>query len=425
MGNVETIHSRNGKLQVGMTRESLKQKVVSMGLTESDKAAKKLAEAFNMADGLGENGIKDGIISDSEIMAYDKEIKKKNVKTAVLIGVGVVTAVVAGIAIARGIKMKNANKMLNFDDALKADAAKGFADVVPDNYKGKGVSYLVNAEASATPSWKLKMGKTIGETLELNKGVGLELVQEAGTGKYVYGVKNPWTGWENLPNWKNEYGSLSFQELKKLYPDINGDMYFRPAGPGMIKAYSAQVAEDGAVAIGKAYNGVADIAFQANATAGKKGAKHLVDITHVLDDGSAIKFDDLADGWNHVRKGQFNPANPSKPLPLTQTAIGFSGSRTVSTLEGPIVTDFAMTDGGGFPYNKFKDFWKQLVRHKVEVNPNDPNSVKMFEYFRKWESLSTKAEELKTAGNSVDLASIESKMATYQDAIKKLIIQTT
>lgn len=417
--NLDALQSRNGKLIVGMTQADVAQKA-----TESERAAKKLAKAFEMADGLGDGGIKDGVISEAEIAAYDKEIRKKNIKTGIMIAGGVLLAIGTALAITKGIKAHKAATMLDFDKALKANAKDAFADVVPDNYKGKGVSYLVDAEASATQAYKLKMGKTVGETLELNKEVGLELVQDA-TGRHKYGVKSPWAGWENLPGWKNEYGSLSFQELKKMYPEITADMYYCPPGPGMIKAYGAQVAENGSIAIQKEYNDVANIAFQTNASKGAKGAKNLVNITHVLDDGSQIKFDKLDDGWHAVKKGQYNPADPENPLPLIQTVVGFNSTRTISTLEGPIQTDIAMTDAGGFPYNKFKDFWKQLTRHKVKVNPDDPNSVKMFEQVKIWEELAAKVESLKASGNLTDVPALEAKMDECQNIVKQIIKNAT
>ena len=425
---VDAITSRNGKLVAGMTREDMQTKITQMGMSESDRAAKKLMKAFELADG-SVDGIKDGVISEKEIEAYDKEMRKKSWRNGLLIAGGLVVAGIAAYLVAKGIKADKLKNMTpeqlfeyNRTKALGQKAETAFAEVHPENFKGEGVSYLVDAEKSATPAFKLKIGKTVGETLDMNKEVGLELVQDA-NGKFIYGVKNPWTGWENLPNWTNELGTKPFEELKKLYPDLDASKYFCPAGPGMIKAYGATIAADGSVAIQKAYNGVQDIAFQVNSTIGKGGAKDLVNITHVMEDGSAIKFDELKDGWNMVRKGQFNPANPSCPLPIQQTAVGWTEARNIKTLEGVINSDVTMTDGGGFPYNKFKDFWKQLTRGKVTLNPNDSNSVKMFEQVTKFNNLNKDLEVLKAAGQST--TEVEKAMQACQDSVKEIIINAT
>lgn len=102
---VTTITSRNGRLEVGMTRESLQQKIAAQGMSESDRAAKKLMKAFEMADGLGYDGVRDGVISEAEIEAYDKEMKKKAWKTGLAIAGGIVVTAVTAWAIRKGIKL--------------------------------------------------------------------------------------------------------------------------------------------------------------------------------------------------------------------------------------------------------------------------------------------------------------------------------
>lgn len=405
-------YSRNGKLYVGMTRENIQTEITQMGLSESDRAAKKLMKAFDMADGLGNDGIKDGVISEKELEAYDKKIRNRKIITGVAIGVGV--AVLGAIAYKQISKTDwFFNKQRNW--MLGRDAEKAFNKVKPDNFKGKGISYLVDAEASATPAFKLKMGKTVGETLELNKEVGLELVRGK-RGKLVYAVKNPWTGWENLPGWKNEYGTLPFEQLRKIYPGLDASKYFCVGGPGMIKAYGATM-ENGVAVIQKASNGVPDIAFQVNATAGKHGAKDLVNITHVMKDGSAIKFDELKKGWTMVRKGQFNPADPSNPLPVMQTVVGFNEAKDISTLEGGIHSKFTMIDAGGYPYGTLKKFLEQLKGSKIKVNPNDPNSVKLFELAKEYNKYSSDL--------TLDLSLKTSLMQYIEKQVKEIIIGAT
>lgn len=104
---VDAITSRNGRLVAGMTRESMQQRIAEQGMSESDRAAKKLMKAFEMADG-SVDGIKDGKISAEEIAAYDKEMKKQNWRTGLLIAGGVVVAGIATYLAVKGIK---ANKL--------------------------------------------------------------------------------------------------------------------------------------------------------------------------------------------------------------------------------------------------------------------------------------------------------------------------
>lgn len=78
---VSQITSRNGRLTAGMTREDLQAKINQMGISESDRAAKKLTEAFESADG-SVDGLKDGVISEEEIKAYDKKQTWKKVAIA-------------------------------------------------------------------------------------------------------------------------------------------------------------------------------------------------------------------------------------------------------------------------------------------------------------------------------------------------------
>lgn len=423
----DVMTSRNGRLTAGMTRENMQ----AICESESQRAAKKLMKAFEMADG-SVDGIKDGVISEDEIKAYDKEVRKKNWRTGLAIAGGVIVAGIAAYLTVRGIqanKIKNMSPDELFDyqrnKALSKRARSAFSKVTPENFKGEGISYLVDAEASATPAYKLKMGKTVGETLALNKEAGLELVQTA-EGKFVYGVKDPWRGWENLAGWKNEYGTLPFEELKKIYPELTADMYFRPAGEGVIKAYGAAI-ENGKAVIQKAYNGVPDVAFQVNTSVGKNGAKNLVNITHVYENGAAVNFSEMPDGWNMLRKGQYNPANPSQPLPVVQTVVGFKGAKDVSTLEGVIHTDVTMTDGGGFPYNKFKDFWKQATRGKVKVKPDDAQCKKLFEQAEIWKSAEADIQGLKKAGKGTEeiFARLEGVKAQCEATAKELIVSAT
>lgn len=83
MTDIEAMASCDGRLYAGMTRADLQKKITSMGLKESDKAAIKLAKAFEIADGLGKNGIKDNTISEEEIVAYDKKSLKKTALLAI------------------------------------------------------------------------------------------------------------------------------------------------------------------------------------------------------------------------------------------------------------------------------------------------------------------------------------------------------
>ena len=99
----DVMMSRNGKLYVGMTRDDMQKKCEG----ESERASRKLMKAFEMADG-AVDGMKDGVIAAEEIAAYDKEVRKKNWRTGLMIAGGVVVTVITAFAVAKGIK---ANQM--------------------------------------------------------------------------------------------------------------------------------------------------------------------------------------------------------------------------------------------------------------------------------------------------------------------------
>ena len=416
------ITSHNGRLTLGSIENNIETLLNNKSFRNErakQRAAKKLAKAFEMADGL--DGTKeDGIISETELAAYDKEMKAKRIKRGIIITASVT---VAAIAIALVTKNIQANKLKNLTDPevfaknqeimLGKKANKAFAKINPDHFKNKGISYLVNPDTSANPAFKLRMGKTVGETLELNKEIGLELVTDI-KGNIVYGIKNPGAGWENLQNWKPELADKTFAELFKIYPkELSGKMYFCPAGQGMIKAYGAEM-RDGAVIIKRASTGVKDMAFQLNENArGIKRVRGLAEITHVYEDGSAINFNEMKEGWTMVKKGRFNPADPSHPLPVRQTVLDWIDEKVLKTLEGPVRTDITMTDGGGYPYNQFKDFWKQVTKGKVSFDPHDPASKEVFRQGAIWQSAETTIKYIKKTGNGSD------KILILLDGIKK------
>ena len=97
------IYSRNGKLYTGMQKQDIQALVQVRDKKNADKAAAKLAKAFEIADG-SVDGIKDGVISEEEIKTYDKEMRKKNIRTGLLITGGVLVAGVAAYLISRGVK---------------------------------------------------------------------------------------------------------------------------------------------------------------------------------------------------------------------------------------------------------------------------------------------------------------------------------
>ena len=92
MTTSSVVYSKNGRIYSGMNEEGLSRRIYY----ESDKTAEKIKQAFNYADGLGESGIKDGIISEEELAAYDKEMKKKKIKNGLIIaGTVALTALTA------------------------------------------------------------------------------------------------------------------------------------------------------------------------------------------------------------------------------------------------------------------------------------------------------------------------------------------
>lgn len=116
--NAQVVMSRNGMLVEGMKKEDIEKMVSNTkefrNEREKQKYADKLAKAFEMADGLGENGIKDGVISNEEIKAYDKAMRKKKIRNGLLIAGGVLVAAAATYLAVKGIK---ANNMTQVADA--------------------------------------------------------------------------------------------------------------------------------------------------------------------------------------------------------------------------------------------------------------------------------------------------------------------
>jgi len=110
---VDAITSRNGRIMTGSLEENravLLQDENFRSERAKARAARKLEKAFAMADGLGENGVKDGEITEAEIEAYNKEMKKKSWRTGLLIAAGIAVAGIAAYAITKGIKAKHAEK---------------------------------------------------------------------------------------------------------------------------------------------------------------------------------------------------------------------------------------------------------------------------------------------------------------------------
>lgn len=105
------VQSKNGKLYSGMTIDVIPEMVKNTkNVKDADKAAADLTKAFNMADG-SVDGVKDGVISEKEIEAYDKAMRRKNWRTGLMIAGGVVAAGIATYLTIKGIKTRQLEKL--------------------------------------------------------------------------------------------------------------------------------------------------------------------------------------------------------------------------------------------------------------------------------------------------------------------------
>ena len=112
------VYSKNGRIYSGMNKEDLRRRPIG----ESDKTIKKIEKAFDFADGLGESGIKDGIISEEELAAYDKEMKKKKIKNGLIIAGTVAFTALRAYLFHKGLnsaKFKNPGHELIFQQGDK------------------------------------------------------------------------------------------------------------------------------------------------------------------------------------------------------------------------------------------------------------------------------------------------------------------
>lgn len=134
------ITMKNKKLTVGMTRESMYTTFDKMGLNETDKAAKKLMEAFEKADGIVD-GVKDNVISEKEIEVYDKEMRKKNWRTGLLVAAGVVVAGVATYLITKSIKSNRIKQLaamqMNMQNIMNVDTAEEIGKIAQEEIGAK------------------------------------------------------------------------------------------------------------------------------------------------------------------------------------------------------------------------------------------------------------------------------------------------
>jgi len=106
-----TVTSCNGRLVSGMKREDMQNYITSKGMSESDRAAKKLMKAFDFADGLVD-GVKDNEISSEEIEAYDKKIKNKNILTGLAIAGGALAVGTAAFILVKKANTGRYEKLL-------------------------------------------------------------------------------------------------------------------------------------------------------------------------------------------------------------------------------------------------------------------------------------------------------------------------
>lgn len=197
------IYSQDGKLYAGMQQENIRAQVDSAEFKSEkkrEKAYNKQIKIFNYADGLVD-GKKDGVISEDEILAYDKNEKtKKTWKT-----IGFVAASI-GLAVASYFifkKVKGCKSLINnnvptalntktgkaeqiiIDDITSIPTDGRHIDISAYNSLGNEIG-LVRLKADPTNEFKRFMGETGQDCLLIDywatspeyKGVGKEMLKK-------------------------------------------------------------------------------------------------------------------------------------------------------------------------------------------------------------------------------------------------------
>lgn len=201
--------------------------------------------------------------------------------------------------------------------------------------KKDGITFKPNVNPNDPPAeaYKITWGKTVEETIELNKknNVPLELVKDE-NGEYFLGVKH---------SWDNDYYRVDRNSIIVKYGE--GDF--------------APVAED-------------------------KGAR-IFSQTYLDESGKTIDISKMEDG---------KPVKIRKNPDSTVGAVAFDKPQTLTSLEGNLNdVDFARTDVDGHPYGTYDQLANDIKKGKIVANASDPNSAKFVELVKSGKDTEAKA----------------------------------
>ena len=134
-------YSQNGKLYAGMKKEDIRAHIDSQEFKtdkKREKAFNKEIKIFDYADGLVD-GVKDGVISEEEILAYDKKEKTKKIwKTVGLVAAGVAVTI-GGIMLAKKFgAFSKIKKLINNRDMVDANSKELFSFAEKHTLKAPG-----------------------------------------------------------------------------------------------------------------------------------------------------------------------------------------------------------------------------------------------------------------------------------------------
>ena len=241
----------------------------------------------------------------------------------------------------------------NLKEVLLASPDEVFAPIKADNIKGLGISFRPvvpsDPEALKTVTYRAvpiyTQARTVEEMIRLAKrdGIKIELVQDE-KGNYYPGVKNIWS--------EGGYFKLDRDSYVLKYGEIPAD------DPYIDKAWAEKNKyknKDGKYVI-------MDCAIVA---ADKKTMADIMPNSYVKGNGHPLTRSDKY-AWN----GFDAHKDPNGVI----NAVAYDSPRVFNTLEGPIETDVTMGDVEGNVYNKYRDLEKQILKNKIQANPDDPNS---------------------------------------------------
>lgn len=233
---------------------------------------------------------------------------------------------VTAIYESQNARVESTNELINLDQIKEKAPSQIMKPTEATTFgKNEGITFKPNVNPNDAPSnaYKIEWGKTVEETIELNKknGVPLELVKDETTGEYFLGVKH---------SWDNDYYRVDRNSIIVKYGE--GDF--------------APVAED---------NGA-----------------HIFTQTYL--DAKTGKPIDVS----KMKPGE--PVQIVKNPNSTVGAVAFEKPTTVNSLEGKMQdVEMARTDVDGHPYGTYEQLAKDIRKGKLVANEADPNSARFIE----------------------------------------------